>query len=254
MTDDTIETTTTSTLPKWAPPDPVFSPVGGPEGWPKTGDRTELTAGELPPVTPMPIISAETGEPLRGHDPLAVNTQDTADGEQRRGSTWQWSVKSGRWERIRENTAGEPDDKVSDASADDSRKRLAEHRLFRNGIRSYRVPEWDAGHLSRGVKHVYITERMIAPFPTGDGAEIAAANASAAAYLKALTDAINAGTAQALAADNSVFAPGAAVYAPEAGEISEVVVLLNDALFQMSANSLSTAGAYIGRAIQILEG
>jgi hypothetical protein len=220
MTDDTIETTTASTLPppmldKWAPPDPVHSPVGGPEGlptdwqpagqpgWHPSGDRTVLTTGELPPVKP----AAEVEEPP-----------------------------------------------VSQANADDAKKRLAEHRLFRNGIRSYRVPEWDAGHLSRGVKYVYITERMITPHPTGDGVEIAVANATAAAYLKVLTDAINAGTAQALVADNSVFAPGDAVYAPEAGEISEVVALLNDALERMSANALSTAGAYIGRAIQILEG
>lgn len=270
MTDDTIETTTTSTLPPMFPATPPAEPL--PDPWSPT-PAAPVAAFETP---------TETYRPYRGYDPLTLRStpqpdgnldgqpdlppQESVagkpDGEQRRGSTGQlWSVKSGRWERIRENTAGEPDDKVSDASADDSRKRLAEHRLFRNGIRSYRIPQWDQGHISRGVKYAYITEAMIEhPMPPlpGDGSASGVAVATgihaATSNKQALSAAILAGTAQPMKADNSFFGPDEAVRNPEAGAVSEAVMLLNDAKVALAANSLSNVGYYIGRAIQILEG
>jgi hypothetical protein len=233
--------------------------------------ETSVAPGPMFPLTPAPPAFPFTTPHIDPVPPLAPGVPPTEsatgmkDGELGAGPTGQlFKVSAGKWVRV-----SEPDDDlaadelgpVSSASADDTKKRLAAGTLFRNGIVSYRIPQFDAGHISRGVKYAYITEDMIVPATvvlpgdgTASGTAIAATAAAATVNRNALYAAIAAGTALPLRADNSVFEQNDAVKAPVADEISEAVMILLEAKSALAANSLSNVGYYIGRAIQILEG
>jgi hypothetical protein len=208
--DDTKEAATPS------PPNPFMPATSEPiQAHPIVHADPEVQAAPTSPFYPGATPIPENYKIYRGHDDLTAHEPTPLT---------------------------DADRPVSDAEVADAKKRLAEGRLFRNGIVSYRIPEWDAGHIDRGVKYRYVTEAMVSAAPP------------IPSYRNELAAAITAGSALPLTADGSVFKIDDSVKAPTAEEVAEAVAYLIQAKERMAVNSMSDVGFYIGRAIQLLEG